>query len=86
MLYEVITREAHAAWLGGDTELVEQRDEMGIGAVVEDDETRVDLVAPAALLDTVSVSVAADVAGRFVHGDVVRRVQPVADHVPGDVV
>ena len=77
-------RETHAAFLRGDAEFREQRDEVRVGAVVEDDEAGVDLVAAAGLLNAVRVGVAADVAGRFVYGNVVFAVQPVRDDIARD--
>ncbi len=71
----VAHREAHAACLRRDAELVEQRDEVRVGAVVEDDEAGVHVPGPAVHLDCVRVRVAADVVARLEHRDVVLTVE-----------
>src|SRR5690606_33589611 len=76
--------EAHVARLPGDTQFVQQRDEVRVGAVVEDDEAGIDRVAAAVEFDVVSVRMTADMAACFEHGDVMLALQVIGDGVAGD--
>ena len=76
--------EAHRACLRLDPQFVEQRNEVRISPVVEHDETGVDGVTFAIQFDRVRVRVAADMAARLEHRNVVVTVQTVRNHVAGD--
>jgi hypothetical protein len=80
----VADREAHAGGLGGDAELAEQRFEVRVVAVVEDDEAGVDRLLARRVLDRDRVGVAADPRRRLVDGDVVVAVQVVGRHQARD--
>ncbi len=81
----VADREAHRGWLRIDTELVEQRDEVRVRAVVENDEAGVDGVRFAVDLDAVRVRVPAGTGVGLEHGDLVpRAVQAMGDDVARD--
>ena len=67
-----------------DPQALEQPLEVRVVAVVEDDEAGVDLVRLVRRVDADRVRVAARVAVRLEHGDVVRPVQQMRHHQPGD--
>jgi len=76
--------EAHVAGLPADAEFVQQRDEIGIGPVVEDDETGIDRIPAPLVFDVMRVGVAANMAASFKHGDVVILVQVMGQGVAGN--
>ena len=77
-------REAHVRGLAGDPELLQQRFEVGVVAVVEDDEAGVDRVRPVLGLDPDRVRVPAEPPRRLVDDDLVLAVQLVGGHQAGD--
>ncbi len=77
-------REAHVRGLAGDPELLQQRFEVGVVAVVEDDEAGVDPVAALAAFDLDRVRVAAEPLACLIDGDLVLAVEEVGGNQPGD--
>ena len=77
-------REAHVGGLARDPELLQQRFEVGVVAVVEDDEAGVDPVGPVLGLDRHRVGVAADPLARLVDDDLVLGGQLVGGHQARD--
>ena len=77
-------REAHVGGLAGDTELVEQPFEVGVVAVVEDDEAGVDPVAAALALDLDRVRVAAGAGTGLIDDQLVLGVQQMGGDEPRD--
>jgi hypothetical protein len=76
--------EAHVRGLARHPELRQQRFELGVVTVVEDDEPGVDPVGPVLGLDRHRVGVAADPLARLVDDDLVLGVQPVRGHQSRD--
>ena len=76
--------ETHVALLRGHAQFVHQRDEVRVGPVIEDDESGVDGVALALILDVVGMRVAADVAAGFEQRDVVLAMQVMRDDIAGN--
>src|ERR1700710_822375 len=78
-------REAHVRALALDPQFLQQRFEVGVVAVVEDDEAGVDReVAPCRVLHRARFRVAAEPGGRLVDDDLVLGVQLVGGHHSGD--
>ncbi len=73
--------ERHFAGLRWLTDFVQELDEIWIGAVIENDETRIDSERPIAFLHIDRIGVATNIAGRLVNRNIKVVTQLVSGHV-----
>ena len=71
----IVHGEAHFSGVGAHPQLVHQFDEIGIGPIVENDESRVDRIGLPVDVNSDGMGVAADPVAGFKHRDVVGLVQ-----------